>query len=172
MTRRRIASYALRTLSRIRSKSSLDVASLLAMTRNTMVRGRSSGRRGVGPYGGRFWHNLPRGFPRGKREKCWKKDLQSASLLGRLKSPRNMRKFLGDSLHTFSSVRKYDRPFCTSYLLSAMKLRRSFDAFRLLRMTQGRAEVVFGPYGVCDRSRRLWQTSNDSGAKETAVHAP
>ena len=27
--------------------------------------------------------------------------------LGRLKSPRNMRKFLGDSLHTFSSVRKY-----------------------------------------------------------------
>ena len=33
--------------------------------------------------------------------------VQSASSLGRLKSPRNMRKFLGDSLHTFSSVRKY-----------------------------------------------------------------
>ena len=30
-----------------------------------------------------------------------------AFLLGRLKSPRNIRKFLGDSLHTFSSVRKY-----------------------------------------------------------------
>ena len=53
-------------------------------------------------------YNLPWGFPRGKRKKCWKKKFQSASLLGRLESPRTIRKVLGDSLHTFSSVRKYE----------------------------------------------------------------
>jgi hypothetical protein len=51
--------------------------------------------------------NLPRGFPRGKRRKRWKRDIRSVSPLGRLESPRTIRKVLGDSLHTFSSVRKY-----------------------------------------------------------------
>ena len=55
-------------------------------------------------------HNLPGGYLRGKRRTCWKKIIQFAFPLGRPESPRTMRKVLGDSLHTFSSVRKYDRP--------------------------------------------------------------
>ena len=34
-----------------------------------------------------------------------------APIAPRLESPRTMRKVLGDSLHTFSSVRKYEHPF-------------------------------------------------------------
>ena len=37
-----------------------------------------------------------------------KRTSYSVSLLGRLESPRTIRKVLGDSLHTFSSVRKYE----------------------------------------------------------------
>mgnify|MGYP006053043675 CR=1 FL=1 len=51
-----------------------------------------------------------------KRKKCWKKIIQFAFLLGRPESPRTMRKVLGDSLHTFSSVRKYDRPLSRKFL--------------------------------------------------------
>ena len=39
-----------------------------------------------------------------------------------------MRKVLGDSLHTFSSVRKYERPIVrTEWLLSTLLMRRFFD---------------------------------------------
>ena len=52
--------------------------------------------------------HTPAGIPKGEvAEMLDRVTALSTSLLGRLKSPRNMRKFLGDSLHTFSSVRKY-----------------------------------------------------------------
>ena len=59
--------------------------------------------------------NLTKGFLRGKwRNGCFQ-ITQSTSLLGRLGSPRTIREVLGDSLHTFSSVRKYDTNTLLNY---------------------------------------------------------
>ena len=74
-----------------------------------------------------------------------------------------MRKVLGDSLHTFSSVRKYERPLRTEWLLSTRRLRRSFDSQKL---AQDDMEKRIATSGVCplrnDMNNRMCRLRNDT----------